>query len=92
MTESVGKTAQLTIDGKSIDLPVLSGTEGPDVIDVASSQLKATSPTIQASFPPHRASRTSPTSMAMRECCCTAVIPSNSWRKSPTTWNSAICS
>jgi citrate synthase len=34
MTESTGKTAQLTIDGKSIDLPVYSGTEGPDVIDV----------------------------------------------------------
>ena len=34
MTESTGKSAQLTIDGKSIDLPVYSGTEGPDVIDV----------------------------------------------------------
>jgi citrate synthase len=34
MTDSTGKTAQLTIDGKSIDLPVYSGTEGPDVIDV----------------------------------------------------------
>ncbi len=34
MTDSTGKTAQLTIDGKTIDLPVLSGTEGPDVIDV----------------------------------------------------------
>lgn len=28
------KTAQLTIDGKTIDLPVLSGNTGPDVIDV----------------------------------------------------------
>jgi len=34
MTDSTGKTAQLTIEGKTIDLPVLSGTEGPDVIDV----------------------------------------------------------
>lgn len=34
MTDSTGKSAQLTIDGKTIDLPVLSGTEGPDVIDV----------------------------------------------------------
>ncbi len=34
MTDSTGKTAQLTIDGKTIDLPVHSGTEGPDVIDV----------------------------------------------------------
>jgi citrate synthase len=34
MTDSTGKSAQLTIDGKSIDLPVYSGTEGPDVIDV----------------------------------------------------------
>jgi len=34
MTQSGGKSAQLTIDGKSIDLPILSGAEGPDVIDV----------------------------------------------------------
>jgi citrate synthase len=30
------KIAQLTIDGKTIDLPVLSGNTGPDVIDVRS--------------------------------------------------------
>ena len=30
------KTAQLTIDGKTIELPVLSGNTGPDVIDVRS--------------------------------------------------------
>ncbi|MEJ2088156.1 MAG: citrate (Si)-synthase, partial [Gammaproteobacteria bacterium] len=34
MTDSAGRTANLTIDNKSIELPVLSGTEGPDVIDV----------------------------------------------------------
>ncbi|MEM8769057.1 MAG: citrate synthase [Pseudomonadota bacterium] len=34
MTDSTGKSAQLTIDGKSIDLPVHTGTVGPDVIDV----------------------------------------------------------
>jgi len=34
MTDTTGKSAQLTIDGKAIDLPVYSGTEGPDVIDV----------------------------------------------------------
>ncbi len=30
------KKAQLTVDGKTIDLPVLSGNTGPDVIDVRS--------------------------------------------------------
>jgi len=30
------RTATLTIDGKTIDLPVLSGTMGPDVIDIRS--------------------------------------------------------
>jgi citrate synthase len=30
------KTAQLTIDGKTFDLPILSGSTGPDVIDVRS--------------------------------------------------------
>jgi len=34
MTDSPGRSAQLTIDGETIDLPILSGTEGPDVIDV----------------------------------------------------------
>ena len=28
------KTATLTIDGKSYDLPILSGSVGPDVIDI----------------------------------------------------------
>src|SRR5512139_824590 len=34
MADKGGKTAQLSIDGKTIDLPVLEGTIGPDVIDV----------------------------------------------------------
>ena len=35
MADTPGKTAQLTIDGKCIELPVLSGEVGPDVIDVS---------------------------------------------------------
>ncbi len=34
MADQVGKTAQLSIDGKTIELPVRSGTIGPNVIDV----------------------------------------------------------
>jgi citrate synthase len=34
MTDSQGRSAQLTIDGETIDLPIRSGTLGPDVIDV----------------------------------------------------------
>ena len=34
MTDSPGRSAQLTIDGETIDLPIHSGSEGPDVIDV----------------------------------------------------------
>jgi citrate synthase len=34
MADKGGKTAQLSIDGKTIDLPVLGGTIGPEVIDV----------------------------------------------------------
>jgi citrate synthase len=34
MADKGGKTAQLSIDGKTIDLPILGGTIGPNVIDV----------------------------------------------------------
>jgi len=34
MAEKGGKTAQLSIDGKTVDLPVMSGSLGPDVVDV----------------------------------------------------------
>jgi citrate synthase len=34
MADPVGKTAQLSIDGRTIDLPIRSGTIGPNVIDV----------------------------------------------------------
>jgi len=34
MADQGGKTAQLSIDGKTIDLPVLGGTIGPNVIDI----------------------------------------------------------
>jgi citrate synthase len=34
MADQAGRNAQLTIDGKTFDLPVRSGTIGPDVIDV----------------------------------------------------------
>src|SRR6056297_2107675 len=36
MADKGGRTAQLSIDGKIFDLPVLSGSMGPDVIDVGS--------------------------------------------------------
>ena len=28
------KTASMTVDGKTFDFPILSGTVGPDVIDI----------------------------------------------------------
>ena len=31
---SAARTATLTVDGKSIELPVISGTHGNDVIDI----------------------------------------------------------
>jgi citrate synthase len=33
---SASKTAKLTIDGKTVELPIRSGTIGPDVVDIAS--------------------------------------------------------
>ena len=34
MSEATGKKAVLQLDGKEIELPIYSGTLGPDVIDV----------------------------------------------------------
>ncbi len=34
MSEATGKKAVLQLDGKEIELPIYSGTSGPDVIDV----------------------------------------------------------
>ena len=34
MSEATGKKAVLQLDGKAIELPIYSGTLGPDVIDV----------------------------------------------------------
>ena len=34
MSEATGKKAVLQLDGKEIELPIYSGTQGPDVIDV----------------------------------------------------------
>ena len=35
MSETTGKKAILELDGKKIELPIYSGTLGPDVIDVS---------------------------------------------------------
>lgn len=43
-------TAKLTIDGKTIELPILSGTHGPDVIDVKSLYAQAGKFTLDPGF------------------------------------------
>ncbi|MBR9835346.1 MAG: citrate (Si)-synthase [Alphaproteobacteria bacterium] len=43
-------TAQLIIDGKTIELPILSGTHGPDVIDVKSLYAQAGKFTLDPGF------------------------------------------
>ena len=35
MADKSGQSAQLTIDGRTIDLPMLEGTLGPTVIDLS---------------------------------------------------------
>ena len=41
MTDNVNKIASLTLDGKTYELPVLSPTSGPDVIDIRKLYAKA---------------------------------------------------
>ena len=41
MTDNVNKIASLTLDGKTYELPVLSPTSGPDVIDIRELYAKA---------------------------------------------------
>ena len=69
-----GKKATLTIGDKSIDLPIYSGTLGPDVIDIKDVLSTVISPTIQVSWRHLPANRKLRLLMATKVCYCIVVI------------------
>ena len=72
------KTIQLTSEGQTTELPILSGTMGPDVIDIR----KLYAEKGLFTFDPGFTSTASCTSTVTPEYCSTAVIRLSSWRKS----------
>jgi hypothetical protein len=79
--------ATLTIDGKTIDLPVKSGTIGPDVIDIRKLYGQSGKFTYDPALPPPQAATApSPTSTVTKACCCIAAIRSASWPNTPASW------
>jgi len=86
------KKAQLIIEGAApVELPILTGTVGPDVIDV-----RGLTATGRFTFDPGFMSTASCESKITyidgdNTFCCTAATRSNSWLKSRTTWKPATC-
>ena len=78
--------AKLTLNGDTaVELDVLEGTVGQDVIDIRTLGSKG-SPLTQASLQPHPANLKLLLLMVMKVFCCTAVSRSISWRPILTTW------
>lgn len=66
--------AKITLGGDTaIELDVLKGTLGQDVIDIRSLDQKAYSPLTLVSLPPHHVNLKSPLSMVMKVSCSTVV-------------------
>ncbi|WP_444455230.1 hypothetical protein ACTTAI_07980 [Rhodobacter capsulatus] len=86
------RTATLTLDGKTYDLPVLSPSVGPDVLDIRKLYAQADVFTFDPGFTSTAAcDRRSPISTATRVSFCTAAIRSSNWPKSRITLKSATC-
>ncbi len=80
-TSRPAKTATLLFDGKEIDLPVLSGSIGPDVIDIRKLYAQTGAFTYDPGLPPPpRAKAPSPSSTVTRGSCCTAGMTSTALR------------
>ena len=78
--------------GNKVDLPIKTGTHGPDVFDIRSMYSNLGMFTYdRGSFRLLPAAVSSPISMAMKVYCCIVVIPSSSWQKRVVILKSAIC-
>ena len=87
------KKAVLTFGGKTLDMPVKSGSIGPmSSTSPSSTRRPAPSPSIRASPRPRPASRRSPISTVTKAFCSTAAIRSNSSPRTATSSRPATCS
>ena len=88
-----GKSAVVTVDNKTVELPVRSGSIGPDVVDIGTLYKQ----TGQFTYDPGFTStaivrdRRSPISMATRASCSIAVIRSSSSPSMATSSKPATC-
>ena len=88
---SNSKTATLTVGNKTYDFPILSGTVGPDVVDIAKLYAQSGMFTYDPASPrPPAASRRSPISTAMPAFSNTVVIRSSGSPSTATSSRPAI--
>ena len=86
-------TLSFTDGSPTIDLPIYTGTIGPDVIDIRTLYAQDRHVHLRPGLPVHGELQldASPTSTATRASCCTAATRSSSWRSSATSSKSATC-
>ncbi len=78
------RVATLTLDdGRSVELPILSGTLGSDVLDIHNLSKLGLFTYDPAFFPRPVALRRSPLLTAMPDCFTTGVTRSSNWPSSP---------
>ena len=83
-------TATLTLHNKQYELPVISGTVGPDVVDISKLYGQSgASPTTRASPPRRRANPTLPILTATRAFSSIAATPSSSLPSRAPSWKPA---
>ena len=92
MTDDVQNIAKLTLNGTTYDLPVMSPTAGPDVVDIRKLYAQANVFTYDPGFTSTAACDSTITSLMERPVyCCIEAIPLISWPRKATIWKCAFC-
>jgi hypothetical protein len=92
MDKQRSATISFSEGGQPVEFPILSGSIGPDVVDIRSLLGKTgNSHTTPDFFPPPVAAPRLPISTATPACCCTAAIRSSNSPGTATFWKSATC-
>src|SRR5213079_1888853 len=85
-------TAKISIGGKTIDLPILKGTTGPDVVDIRKLYAESDAFTYDPGFTSTASCESKITFIdGDAASCCTAATRSANWPRNRTSWTSATC-